>query len=65
MKIKVLEYRHNKGNRVVVQSHNRIKGKWKENPNWEWHQKVVSGDTTIMFGVDKYTIKESEKEGSE
>ncbi len=64
MRIKILEYKLWKGNRVIVQNHNKIKGKWKENPNWEWHQKVISGDTTIMFGVDKSTIKEYKEERS-
>ncbi len=60
MKIKILEYRFYKGNKVRVQSHNYRKGKWIENPNWEWHKKVARGDTMMQGAVTD--IKEYSKE---
>lgn len=62
MLVKILKYKLNKGNKIKVQSHNKRKGKWIKNPNWDWHKKVISGITTIQFGVDRDSIKEYEKE---
>ena len=52
MKVKFLEYKVWKGNHVRVQSHNKLKGKWKENPSWEFHNKVANGEFIVMFGID-------------
>jgi hypothetical protein len=62
MKIEILEYKINKGDKVKVQSHKCHKGKWKSNPNWEWHNKVARGETTIMFGIDNKFTKRYWKE---
>ena len=62
MKLKILEYKQWKGNNVRVQSHNKRKGKWIVNPKYEWHQKVISGVTTINFGIIKESIKEYVRE---
>ena len=42
MKVKVLEYKIWKDNKVKVKSHNLVKGKWKENPKFEFHKLIVS-----------------------
>lgn len=60
MKVKILEYKIYRGDKVKVQSHNKRKGKWIENPKWSWHKRVASGETTIMFGIA--WVKEYEKE---
>ena len=49
MKIKILEYKVHKGNKVRVRSHNFRKGKWKINPNYEWHKKVSLGLYNVMY----------------
>ena len=66
MKIEILEYQVRRGPKVKVQSHNLRKGKWIKNPNWDWHNKVASGETTVMYGVfdiRRYSrqIKENKK----
>jgi gentisate 1,2-dioxygenase len=53
MEIECLEYKWHKGDYVKVQSHNYHKGKWISNPKWEWHQKVMSGITTLTYGRNK------------
>lgn len=58
MKIEILEYQIRRGNKVKVQSHNFRKGKWVKNPNWDWHNMVVDGETATMYGtfnVKKYS----------
>jgi hypothetical protein len=65
MKIKIIEYKINKGNKVRVHSHNRRKGKWKKNPKFEWHKKIFGGETVIQFGLDKRFSKEYEIEVKE
>ncbi len=62
MKIKVLEYKLYRGNHIVVHSHNLRKGKLVENKNWEWHNKVVNGETTLAYGIVKSSIKKYTKE---
>lgn len=41
MRVKILEYERYKGGVIKVQSHNRCKGKWKENPNFELHKMLI------------------------
>ena len=62
MKIKILEYKVWKGDKVKVQSYNKRKGKWKPNPNWDFHKKVASDMYKIQFGVMKDSVKEYEVE---
>ena len=42
MKIKVLTYTRHKSGRIRVQSHNRCKGKWKPNPNYDLHKMLIN-----------------------
>lgn len=51
MEIKILEYQIFKGNKVRVQSHNCRNGKWKVNPDYEWHKKIASGVTMVMHTI--------------
>ena len=58
MKIKILEYKIHRGNKVKVQSHNFRKGKWIENKKYDWHKKVASGITMLqgaVLGVKEYS----------
>lgn len=61
MKIKILEYKVHRGNNVRVQSHNKIKGKWKINKNFEHHKNVVNNAETVEI----YDVKESTMEVKE
>lgn len=42
MKIKILKYTRNNCSHVIVQGHNKKRGKWKPNPNWDLHQMLSS-----------------------
>ena len=61
MKIKILEYKIFKGEHVKVQSHNKINGKWKPNPNWDFHNKVANGDTMIDHFIEFKNTKEVDR----
>jgi len=60
MKIKILEYKVFRGEKVRVQSHNKKKGKWVVNPNFDFHKKVSRGETMMMHFVRD--VKEYSKE---
>lgn len=65
MKVKILSYQIHRGYKVRVQSHNKRKGKWKVNPNFEYHQSIANGDGTYEAGYfpiiyKKLVIKELE-----
>jgi len=61
MKIKIFEYQCYRSNKVRVQSHKKHKGKWKENPNYEFHKKIASGMNELSHHPLMYK-KEYEKE---
>ena len=58
MKIKVLEYKIDRGNKVRVQSHNFRKGKWIKNLNWEIHQRASVSPLTLWRKEYSTEIKE-------
>lgn len=62
MKVKFLEYKIHRGFKVKVQSHNKRKGKWVPNPKWDWHQKVIAGETHTMYGIYPGSLKQYSKE---
>ena len=49
MKIKILEYERYKSGKIKVKSHNLRKGKYKPNPNYDFHK-------NIAFGSGKYDL---------
>lgn len=40
-KIKILEYERQKLGKIRVRSHNCHKGKWKPNPNFDLHKRLI------------------------
>ena len=50
MKIKILEYHRYKAGIIKVQSHNRCKGKWKVNKDYELHKMLIN-QTPIMCPI--------------
>lgn len=41
MKIKILEFHAYQGNKCKVYSHNFRKGKWKENPKFDFYKRLI------------------------
>ena len=42
MKIKILEFKVDRGNQVKIQSHKCNKGKWKVNPNFAFYKTMIN-----------------------
>lgn len=62
MKVKILEYKVDRGPLIHVQSHNCHKGVWKVNPNFDRHQKVANEDGRYIANIVITWKKEYEKE---
>jgi hypothetical protein len=62
MKIKILEYKIERGNECKVQSHNLRKGKWVENPNFKLYKDLIQANPYRFRWHKEY---EAERPGGE
>lgn len=57
MKIKILEFKVNRGDKVKVQSHNNHKGNWKENKNFEMYKRLIRDSPARFSNIKEYEIE--------
>lgn len=61
MKVKIIEYKIDRGKKFKVQSHNLRKGKWKVNPWFDMHKRTANGGRGFNFVLPE-TVREYEVE---
>ena len=57
MKIKILEYKAERGNKAKVQSHNKRNGKWIVNKRYEDWKQLISINPTKFLWHKEYEVE--------